>query len=81
MEFHRLTLQAAKHVVFALCLVLFTAGLANGDVAAGRKAFDEGNYEKAMSEWQSAADKGDPEAGIRSGVPIRTRPRGPRPRL
>jgi len=60
--FSRLTLRAAKHAVFAFCLVLFTAGFANGDVAAGRKAFDEGNFEKAMSEWQSAADKGDPEA-------------------
>jgi TPR repeat protein len=57
-----LTRRAAKHVVFAVSLVLFTAGLAKADVAAGQKAFDEGNYEKAMSEWQSAADKGDPEA-------------------
>jgi len=61
-EFNRLTRRAAKQVVFAVSLVLLTAGLAKADVAAGQKAFDEGNYEKAMSEWQGAADKGDPEA-------------------
>jgi hypothetical protein len=53
--------RLAKQVILAISLVLFFAGFANADVAAGQKAFDEGNYEKAMSEWQSAADKGDPE--------------------
>ena len=48
--------------VLAVCLVLFVTGFAKADVAAGQKAFDDGNYEKAMSEWQGAADKGDPEA-------------------
>lgn len=52
--------RAASLVVFALFLL--TAGLAKADVAAGQKAFDAGNYEKAMAEWQAAADKGDPEA-------------------
>jgi hypothetical protein len=61
-EFGRLTYRTVKHVAFALSVVLFMAGFASADVAAGRKAFDEGNYEKAMSEWQGAADKGDPEA-------------------
>ncbi len=61
-EFGRLTYWTVKHVAFALGVVLFTAGLASADVAAGQKAFDEGNYEKAMSEWQGAADKGDSEA-------------------
>jgi hypothetical protein len=59
---NRLALRAAKDFVFAISLVLLTAGFAQADVAAGQKAFDAGNYEKAMSEWQSAADKGDPEA-------------------
>lgn len=61
-EFSPSMYRAARHVVLALGLVLLTAGFAKADVAAGQKAFDEGKYEKAMSEWQSAADKGDPEA-------------------
>jgi hypothetical protein len=36
--------------------------LAYGDVAAGRAAYDKGDYARAMSEWQSAADHGDAEA-------------------
>jgi hypothetical protein len=61
-EFGRLARRAVTCVVFAVGLGLFTPGIAKADVAAGQKAFDEGNYEKAMSEWQGAADKGDPEA-------------------
>jgi hypothetical protein len=61
-ELGRLAYRTVQHFCLAACLVLFTAGCAQADVAAGRKAFDEGHYEKAMSEWQSAADKGDPEA-------------------
>lgn len=60
--FDRLARRVATGAVFALCLVLFSPGPASGDVTAGQKAFDEGHYEKAMTEWQSAADKGDPEA-------------------
>jgi len=52
--------RLATHITFAGCLVLFAGAFAKADVAAGQKAFDEANYEKAMSEWQSAADKGDP---------------------
>jgi len=59
---NRVVYRAATHVVFVLSLVLFTGAFAKADVAAGQKAFDSGNYEKAMSEWQGAADKGDPEA-------------------
>jgi hypothetical protein len=58
----RQAFQTAKYIALAVCFVLTMAGPAKADVAAGRKAFDEGNYEKAMSEWQSAADKGDAEA-------------------
>ena len=59
---NRVVYRAATHVVFVLSLVFFTGAFAKADVAAGQKAFDSGNYEKAMSEWQGAADKGDPEA-------------------
>jgi hypothetical protein len=54
---------AARLAVFAVGIVFFfSVGLAKADVAAGQRAFEQGNYEKAMSEWQGAADKGDPEA-------------------
>jgi Sel1 repeat-containing protein len=35
---------------------------AYADAAAGRRAYEEGNYGRAMAEWQAAADKNDPEA-------------------
>jgi hypothetical protein len=58
---------AAKRVALAVSFVLM-AGFAQADVTTGQKAFDEGNYEKAMSEWQGAADKGDPEAEFGLGT-------------
>ena len=36
--------------------------MAYGGTAAGRAAYDEGDYARAMSEWQSAADHGDAQA-------------------
>jgi hypothetical protein len=36
--------------------------LAYGDAATGRAAYEKGDYARAMSEWQSAADRGDAEA-------------------
>ena len=32
------------------------------DAAAGRKAFESGDFARAVSEWQSAADNDDAEA-------------------
>ena len=40
---------------------------ARADVAAGQQAFDKGDYARAMSEWQSAADKGDAEGQLGLG--------------
>lgn len=54
--------RLAHGTMFTLALLLFTPGLAEADVAAGQRAFEQGNYERAMSEWQGAADKGDSEA-------------------
>ena len=53
-------------VVLAL---LLTASLtaAHADVGAGQQAFDKGDYARAMSEWQSAADKGDAEGQLGLG--------------
>ena len=42
--------------------VLLLASTAYADVAAGKRALDSGDYATALREFQSAADKGDPEA-------------------
>jgi len=45
------------------CLCIAVGGsLARGDAAAGRAAYEKGDYARAMSEWQSAADRGDADA-------------------
>ena len=45
------------------CLCVAIGGsLAHGDAAAGRAAYEKGDYARAMSEWQSAADRGDADA-------------------
>jgi hypothetical protein len=53
----------------ALCCLLLAAGArpAAADVAAGRAFFDKGDYARAMSEWQRAADQGDPDAELGLG--------------
>jgi uncharacterized protein len=55
--------------VLALAGFLLTSCLAaaRADVAAGLQAFDKGDYARAMSEWQSAADKGDAEGQLGLG--------------
>lgn len=60
-----------QRVAYVLALVgfLLTSCLAaaRADVAAGQQAFDKGDYARAMSEWQSAADKGDAEGQLGLG--------------
>src|SRR5579859_1691490 len=55
--------------LLAALLGLFLASSvpAYADVAAGQQAFDKGDYAHAMSEWQSAADKGDAEGQLGLG--------------
>lgn len=48
-------------------LIAFGPTVARADVAAGQQAFDKGDYARAMSEWQSAADKGDAEGQLGLG--------------
>ena len=52
--------------VIGLFLALSIPG-ARADIAAGQQAFDKGDYARAMSEWQSAADKGDAEGQLGLG--------------
>ncbi len=44
------------------------AATARADAAAGAAAFDKGDYVRAMAEWTSAADRGDPDAEFGLGM-------------
>jgi hypothetical protein len=58
--------RTARAVI--LCLGLFgVAQPLHADPAAGREAFEKGDYARAMSEWQSSADHGDPDAQLGLG--------------
>jgi len=46
----------------AFLLVVAIASPARPDAAAGRAAYEKGDYKRAMAEWQSAADRNDPDA-------------------
>jgi hypothetical protein len=56
-------------LVTGLCCLLIaaTAPPAIADVAAGREAFEKGDYQRAVLEWQNAADRGDGEAQFGMG--------------
>lgn len=60
----------AKALLFACCCALTAAlpQVAAADAVAGRQAFENGDYERAVTEWQSAADRGDAEAQFRLGL-------------
>ena len=51
----------------AFLLLVAIASPARADTAAGREAFDKGDYNRAMVEWQSAADRNDPDAEFALG--------------
>jgi hypothetical protein len=46
----------------ALSGLIALSAAAHADAAAGRQAYEKGDYAEAMAEWQAAADKKDPEA-------------------
>lgn len=48
--------------VLACSILAAVAPAARGDTAAGRAAYEKGDYARAMSEWQPAADRGDAAA-------------------
>ncbi len=50
----------------ALLVVLF-AGVAHADVAAGRAAFERGDYAAALGAWQPHAEEGDVDAQLGLG--------------
>ncbi len=48
--------------IAALLLTVSVASPARADAASGRRAYDKGDYTRAMMEWQDAADHGDTDA-------------------
>ena len=52
----------AAAIAFVCLWIATEVPLAYGDAAAGRTAYEKGDYARAMSEWQSGADHGDAEA-------------------
>ena len=52
---------------FCWLLIAATAPSVIADVAAGREAFEKGDYQRAVLEWQNAADRGDAEAQFGMG--------------
>jgi len=63
---HRDVLRRPAWLATGAALVLLWLALgaapAWGDAAAGRAAYDRGDYARALEDWQSAANRGDPDA-------------------
>jgi uncharacterized protein len=51
-----------------MCAVAAAAPAARADAAAGSAAFERGDYVRAMAEWASAAERGDPDAEFGLGM-------------
>jgi tetratricopeptide (TPR) repeat protein len=59
--------QLAAAAVIALAIVQGVPS-ARADAAAGSAAFEKGDYVRAMAEWASAAERGDPDAEFGLGM-------------
>jgi TPR repeat protein len=59
--------QLAAAAVIALAIVQGVPS-ARADAAAGSAAFEKGDYVRAMAEWASAAERGDPDAEFGLGI-------------
>ena len=55
-------MRRAGWISVAVLWLAATASPARPDAAAGREAFEKGDYKRAMAEWQSAANRNDPDA-------------------
>jgi hypothetical protein len=62
--------RAAIGLALALAFLTVSSGLtaARADAAAGSAAFEKGDYVRAMAEWASAAERGDPDAEFGLGM-------------
>jgi Sel1 repeat len=59
-----------RHVNVAAGILglLAIASTARADATSGREAYERGDYQRAMEEWQAAADRNDPEAEFGVGT-------------
>ncbi|MGC2413997.1 MAG: hypothetical protein WA459_15015, partial [Stellaceae bacterium] len=67
----RRALSASRITVvgFACCAILLSVlPAAWADTAAGRAAFEKGDFVQAMAEWTNDAERGDPEAEFQLGM-------------
>jgi len=67
----RCALCASRFAVagFVCCAILQSAlPVASADTAAGRTAFERGDFVQAMAEWTNAAERGEPEAEFQLGM-------------
>ncbi len=64
----RFARQVATAAVVAVAIIQGAPATARADAAAGRAAFDKGDFVQAMAEWQSAAERGDPDAEFGLGT-------------
>ena len=55
-------LRLAAGAALAALWLLHAGPSAQAGAAEGRKAYEKGDYPRAMAEWQSAADHGDADA-------------------
>src|SRR3954463_6599029 len=62
--------RAAIVPALALAFLTVSPGLSDAlaDAAAGSAAFEKGDYVRAMAEWASAAERGDPDAEFGLGM-------------
>ena len=56
-----------RAIILAGCVALLLAGPARADFAAGKAAFDQGDFATAEREWRPLAEAGDAEAQYRLG--------------
>src|SRR5438093_1091821 len=68
--FRELRRRSCRHISVAAAILgsLAIASTARADATSGRQAYERGDYQRAMEEWQAAADHNDPEAEFGVGT-------------
>jgi TPR repeat protein len=61
-------MRSFSRIVFAACLVLYSAGALCGDFQKGWDAYNSLDYAAAKAEWEALADAGDAKAAYGMGL-------------
>ncbi len=56
--------MAVRRLPLVIALLVFSANAVRADFSDGLEAYDSGDYETALAEWQPLAEAGDPEAQV-----------------